>query len=118
VLALLVAAIGLYGVIAYGVRRRTHELGIRIALGAQRDRISRLVVGEGVRMVAGGVLAGVALALVSVRFVGSLLYDTSLRDPLVLLGVVIVMLATAFAASWIPAWRAGRVDPMVALRGD
>jgi predicted permease len=121
-LALVVAAVGLYGVIAYNVRGRTHELGVRIALGAEQSRVVRLVVVGGVQLallgVIAGVIGGVIGALAARRFVASLLYGTSTHDPSVLAGVAITMLATALAASLVPAWRAAHVDPMVALRSE
>ncbi len=117
-LALTIAAVGLYGVVAYGVRSRTRELGIRLALGAPRERVARAVVRDGVGTVAIGVACGTILAAVGVRFVGSLLYDTSLRDPAVLIAVAVALLATAVVASAVPAWRAASVDPAIALRSE
>ena len=117
-LALCVALIGLYGVIAYGVRRRTHELGVRLALGAQRPVVVRMIVAEAVVIVAASVVVGVVAALLGARFVSDLLYDTSASDPIVLTAVAVLLLAGGVVASSLPAWRASRVDPMVALRAE
>ena len=115
-LALVLAAIGLYSVVAYDVAQRTHELGVRIALGAQSADVLRLVVGAGMRFAAAGIGIGAAIALVAGRWLEPLLYAVSPRDPLVF-GVVTVMLfGVALAASALPALRAARVDPNVALR--
>jgi predicted permease len=118
ILALALAGIGLYAVISFGVARRTRELGIRAALGAQRSDVARLVLGEGVRVTTVGVLLGIALALALGRVVESLLFDASPRDPVVLGVVATTLLLVAVAASLIPAWRAGRVDPVIALREE
>ena len=118
ILALVVAALGVYGVIAYDVGQRTHEMGIRIALGARRGGVIQLVVAKGVRTVALGLMAGLGLALVAGQLVAALLYDTSPRDPSVLAGVAIVMLLVAVLASFVPAWRAAAVDPATALRAE
>ena len=117
-LALILAAIGLYSVIAFDVAQRTHELGVRLALGAQVRDVLRLVVGAGVRFGAIGVTVGLALALATGKFVSPLLYGVSARDPWILGGVGAVLLGVAVAASAIPASRATRVDPTVALRAD
>jgi predicted permease len=118
VLALVVAALGVYGVISYEVGQRTHEMGIRIALGAQRIRVLELVVGQAARTVATGLVVGLALALAAGRLVSALLYQTSPTDPGVLVAVGIVMLVVAALASLLPAWRAAGVDPAIALRVD
>lgn len=117
-LALVLAAVGTYGVISYGVAQRTRELGVRIALGAVRRDVLWLVVRQGVLLAAAGATAGAMLAYAGGPLVGGLLYETSPRDPLVYAGVVVLLLATAAAASLIPAWRAARVDPSVALRTE
>jgi ABC-type antimicrobial peptide transport system permease subunit len=117
-LALLVAAVGLYSVIAYNVVQRTHELGVRVALGAQSQDVVRLVVGEGLRVSVAGIVIGSVVALGAARYVGPLLFRVSPRDPLVLGGVAAALLTVAVVASVLPAWRATRVDPSVALRGD
>ena len=118
VLALVIAAVGVYSVVSYAFSQRAHEIGVRVALGARRSDVMRLVLGEGFAIVAVGVIAGVVLALASVRFVGSLLYEVSARDPLALGVGGLVLLAAGLLASILPAWRATRVDPVIALRGD
>jgi len=115
-LALLVAAIGLYSVIAYLVAQRTHELGVRIALGASVRDIVALVVRYGVGLAVVGVVVGALLALNAGRWIEPLLFDTSPRDPRVFGVVVAVLLVVAVVASVVPAWRAARVDPVEALR--
>ena len=117
-LALLVAAVGLYSVIAYNVAQRTHELGVRVALGAQSPDVVRLVVGEGIRVSVIGVAIGTIVALGAARYIGPLLFSVSPKDPLVFTAVGGLLLTVAVAASLVPAWRASRVDPSVALRGD
>lgn len=117
-LALLVAAIGLYSVMSYSVAQRTHEFGIRSALGASPQRIVRGVLREGLRVVLVGMLVGLAVALLGGRFLAPLLYQTSARDPLVLASVVGVLLLAALVAILVPARRATRVDPLEALRAD
>jgi predicted permease len=118
VLALALAAIGLYSVIAYNVAQRTHELGVRVAIGAQAADLIRLVVTDGLRLAVAGVAIGAAAAFYAARWVKPLLFDVSPTDPLVFGGVVFVLLATAIAASWLPALRASKVDPNVALRSE
>jgi putative ABC transport system permease protein len=117
-LALVLAAIGLYSVIAFDVAQRTHELGVRIALGAQVRDVLQLVVGAGVRFAIVGIIVGLGITLIAGRFVAPLLYGVSARDPLVLGSVGVLLLAVAAAASAIPAFRATRVDPNLALRAD
>jgi predicted permease len=116
--ALLLAAIGMYSVIAYNVAQRTHELGVRVALGAQSRDVISLVVREGLGVAVVGVLAGAAVAWFAGRWVAPLLFGVSPKDPGVYTGVVITLLAAAVAASWWPALRASRVDPNTALRAD
>ncbi|MEX2283928.1 MAG: ABC transporter permease [Gemmatimonadota bacterium] len=117
-LALLIAALGLYSVIAYLVSHRTRELGIRMALGARTAQIRGMILQEGVVLTLIGIAAGLVFALIGGRFVNDLLFDTSPRDPFVLIAVVSAMLLTALAASTLPAWRAARVDPVEALRAE
>jgi len=114
--ALALAAIGIYGVIAYSVAQRTHEMGVRIALGASREDVLALVVCKGVLLAGAGVLVGVPVALAFSRLMGSLLYGVSPRDFTVFAGVPVLLVAVAVAASYIPARRATRIDPIVALR--
>ena len=117
-LALVVAAIGLYSVVAYDVSQRTRELGVRVALGASATSVLRLVVGEGVRVVIVGLALGAAAALSLASRVSPLLYEVSAKDPVTYAGVVGVLLVVAVVASLAPALRAARVDPNVALRAD
>lgn len=114
--ALLLAAIGIYGVIAYSVTQRTREMGIRQALGAQQGDILRLVVGQGLGLAVAGVALGIAGALALTRVMKSLLFHVSPTDPATFAGVALLFLLVALAASYIPARRATRVDPMAALR--
>ena len=115
-LAVALATGGIYGVMAYNVAERTHEIGIRMSLGAQRGNILRLVVGEGARMAAFGVVIGIAASLAITRLMSSLLFGVSATDPLTFVGVAALLSAVALLASYLPARRAMRVDPMVALR--
>jgi len=108
--------VGLYGVLAYSVTQRTHEIGVRIALGAERRNVLGLVIGHGLRVVGIGVLIGAVGAIAGGRALEALLYGVSPADPLVLAAVALVLLTVALAASWLPARRATKVDPMVALR--
>ena len=118
ILALLVAAVGLYGVIGYNVAQRMHELGVRIALGAQRPDIVRLVVGQSIRVAAGGVALGVLVALFASRWIQPLLFRQSATEPAVYAAVATVMIMVALVASAAPAWRATRADPNIALRAE
>jgi putative ABC transport system permease protein len=113
---LLLAAIGIYGVMGYSVARRTHEIGIRIALGADRRDIMKLMVGQGMVLVLIGAGLGLMLALALTRVVKSLLFDISATDPLTFVAVVLVLVVVALAACYLPARRATKVDPLVALR--
>jgi hypothetical protein len=117
-LALVLAAIGLYSVIAYAVAQRTHELGVRIALGASVGDVVRMVVGQGVAFAVAGVAIGSIIALWVGRWVEPLLFSQSARDPLVFLFVAAVLLVAAIAATLRPALRATRIDPTVALRTE
>ena len=117
-LALVVAAIGLYSVIAYSVAQRTHELGVRIALGARLRDVVRLVLGDGLRLALGGVAVGAVLALLGGRWIGTLLFNESPYDPAVFGLVALVLLVAGLGASLVPGVRAGRVDPNIALRAE
>ena len=116
--ALALAAVGLYGVIAYAVSQRTHELGVRVALGATTDRISRMVINDGLILTGIGVGIGIIGALLLGRVVSSLLFGVSSRDPVTLIAVAVMLGLIAMIASWLPARRAARVDPLIAIRGD
>lgn len=118
VVALLLAAIGIYGVMAYSVSQRTHEFGIRVALGAQRIDILRMAVGEGMLLVIFGVLAGLAGSVALTRFLRSLLYSVTPTDLLTFITIPALLAAVALLACLIPAQRATRVDPLVALRDE
>jgi macrolide transport system ATP-binding/permease protein len=115
-LALVLACIGLYGLLSYEVARRTRELGIRVALGAQHRELSRLVIGQGILLALIGAAIGIAAAVGVTRFISAMLYDVRANDPLTMVAVAALLILVAFAACYIPARRAMKVDPMVALR--
>jgi len=115
-LALLLAAVGIYGTMAYRVSQRRHEIGILMALGAQRGDVGRLVMGDGARLAAVGIGIGVAGALALTWVMRSLLFEVSATDPATFVGMALVLAVVGMLACWVPAWRAMRVDPMVALR--
>src|SRR5262249_45310967 len=115
VLAIGLAAIGLYGVIAYSVTQRTREIGVRMAIGAQRSNVIRLIVGEGMRMAVAGIGLGVVAALLATRVLNSLLFGVTARDPATFLVNAAILTIITVLACAIPAWKAARVDPMEAL---
>jgi putative ABC transport system permease protein len=117
-LALILAAIGLFSVVSYNVAQRTHELGVRVALGAQMNDLVRLVVGEGMKLGAIGITIGAGIALAAGKWIAPLLFDESPRDPVIFGLVTVVLLSVTLVASLIPARRAARVDPNRALRSD
>ena len=114
--ALLLAAIGIYGLMAYSVEQRTQEIGIRLSLGADAGTVRRMVVRQGMQLALVGVVVGLAASWGLARLMTSFLFEVSARDPLVFAGVPIVLTIVAFFAVWLPALRASRIDPMVALR--
>src|SRR4051812_25784993 len=118
VIALVLAGVGIYGVIAYAVRQRTQEIGIRMALGASRDRVLGMVVGQGMVLALVGAAAGLLGAFVATRGMRSLLFEVSASDPATYTGVALVLVAVAAVASYLPARRAARTEPNLALRGE
>jgi ABC-type antimicrobial peptide transport system permease subunit len=115
-LALLLACIGLYGIMSYSVNGRTREIGVRMALGAQRASVLWMVLREALRVLVIGIVIGIPAALLSSRLLSSMLFGLTAADPLSMAFVIVILAAVAVFASWIPARRATRVDPMVALR--
>jgi putative ABC transport system permease protein len=114
--AVLLAAIGIYGLMAYSVEQRTQEIGIRLALGAQAGQVKNMVIRQGMTLAIIGVVIGVAAAFLLARFISTLLYGVTARDPLVFVGVPVLLGFVALIAVWLPAARASRVDPITALR--
>ncbi|MBX3744797.1 MAG: ABC transporter permease [Verrucomicrobiae bacterium] len=118
IVALVLAVSGLFGVIAYSVSQRTREVGIRMALGARRSDVQRLVLRQGMRLAGAGIVVGLPGALATTQWLRSLLFGISPTDPLTFLSIPLLLLAVAWSACWLPARRAARVDPMVALRAE
>jgi putative ABC transport system permease protein len=118
IIALVLAAIGLAAVIGYEVTERTHEIGIRMALGARTENVRRLAMMHGLTPAFIGVVVGVIGALAATRLATSMLYGVAPRDPLTFVGVVTLLVLIALGAAWLPARRATRVDPMIALRSE
>ena len=114
--ALVLSSIGIYGVMSYAVAQRTNEIGIRMALGAQRSHVLRLILGQGSRLILSGIVIGVSVALVLTRLMSTLLFGVGARDPLTFAGVTILLALVALAACYFPARRAMKVNPMIALR--
>jgi putative ABC transport system permease protein len=118
VVAMFLAAVGLYGVMAYNVTQRAHEIGVRIALGARRADVLRLVVGQGLQLVALGLALGLTAALIATRLMKKLLFEVSPTDPLTFTAIALLLTFVALLACWIPARRATKVDPITALRSE
>jgi ABC-type antimicrobial peptide transport system permease subunit len=116
--ALVLAILGVYGVLAYSVSLRTPEFGIRIALGSSKVSLIRLVLLEAAGPVSGGIALGLCTSLAATRAIRSLLYETNPADPASIVLSVGILLAATFVASFLPAWRASRIDPMQALRNE
>jgi len=117
-LAVVLAAIGIFGVLSYAMAQRTRELGIRLALGAQRGDVLRLVAKETAPMVAGGVIVGLMAALGLTRFVRTMLYEIRPNDPATFAAVAVTLALVAVVAAFVPARRASRVDPVIAIRSE
>jgi ABC-type antimicrobial peptide transport system permease subunit len=117
-LALILASIGIYGIMAYNVARRVNEIGIRMALGAQSGQIRAMILREGVLLAIAGILLGVAATLPLTRLVATMLYGVSPTDPLTLIGATVILLAIALLAAFLPARKASVIDPTVALRHE
>jgi len=117
-LAMALSAIGIYGVLSYVVSRRTREIGIRVAIGAGRSQILRMVLGQGLMLTATGVLIGVVGAVLAARLMQSMLHGVTPRDPLTFAAVAAALMVVAILASLVPALRATRVDPVVALKAE
>jgi putative ABC transport system permease protein len=118
VVALLLAAVGIYGILANAVRQRTHEMGIRLALGASPGAVFRLVIGQGMGLAVIGTVVGLGVAFALTRYLESLLYEVKPTDPLTFGGVAFLLIAVAILACYLPARRATQVDPLVALRSE
>jgi putative ABC transport system permease protein len=117
-IALVIAALGIYGVISYAVSQRTRELGIRIALGAQKERVVRLVIGQGLTLTLLGIAVGIAGALIMTRLIATMLFGVAPADPLTFVGVATMFVLVACLASYLPARRAAGVDPIIAMRAE
>jgi putative ABC transport system permease protein len=118
IMALLLAAIGIYGLIGYSVGQRAHEIGIRMALGARREDVLRMVLGEGLRMAAVGGAIGLVMALPLPKLFGAIFFDLHVSEPAVYFVVPVAILMVAMMATYVPARRAARVEPMTALRQE
>ena len=117
-MALLLAAVGMYGVLSGNVTERTREIGVRAALGASRGNILALILRDGMRLTALGILIGLCGAVAATRAITTLLFGTSPLDPIAWIGVVMILAGVSAMACWAPAWRASRVDPSITLRAE
>jgi ABC-type antimicrobial peptide transport system permease subunit len=117
-LGLLLASLGIYGVISYSVTRQTQEIGIRMALGASTERVQFGVISRTMRLVLAGVAVGAVTSLVAARWIAALLFKTEPTDPAAFAATILLLCAVALVAGYIPARRASRIDPMIALRGN
>jgi predicted permease len=117
-IALALACLGVYGLMSYAVKQRTPELAIRFALGAPRPRVLWMVFSESLRLMLAGVAVGVPIILASSRLLGSLLFDVSASDPVIVGGAIVILLLVGTTSSYIPSWRASRIDPLTALRSE
>jgi ABC-type antimicrobial peptide transport system permease subunit len=118
ILAVLVASVGIAGVLAFSVSARTNEIGIRMSLGADSARVQRMILGEGGRLLAIGLVLGVAGAYLSAGVIQGLLFGVAPHDPTTFIGVAVAMAAIGLAACWIPALRAARIDPAITMRAQ
>jgi ABC-type antimicrobial peptide transport system permease subunit len=116
--ALLLAAVGIYGVLSYSVARRTKEIGVRVALGAQSTTVLGMIVADSMRPVLWGTALGIAGAVILARVLRSLVYGIAVTDPIAFSAATVTLIVVSLIASWIPARRASRVDPIIALRAE
>jgi putative ABC transport system permease protein len=114
-LALVMSQMGIYGVMSYAVSARTHEIGIRMALGAERRAVLRLIIGQGMKLAVAGMAIGLIAAVAATRLIKTLLFGVGANDPMTLCGVTLLLAIVALLACWIPARRATKVDPLIAL---